>query len=189
VDTSTQATELIPVKGPTEPNPRQHRTIEEKRRIVEATLSEGVGGAGDAGAWGQRQPGLRRAQAVSGGAAGQRAVSESLPGVLLSVVSHCELVVERFDKYDFAPLPLHPLCLLFFQRVRCGSHELLNGDSPAIRVGEQFIDGDVRTSFGDVPRGWLGVFFHMGAWHQCREPLQILMAEIEETNGIRLPVE
>jgi len=35
MDTSTQATELIPVKGPTGTTvKRQYRTIEEKRRIV-----------------------------------------------------------------------------------------------------------------------------------------------------------
>jgi transposase len=43
MDTSTQATELIPVKGPTGTTvKRQYRTIEEKRRIVEETLIEGA---------------------------------------------------------------------------------------------------------------------------------------------------
>ncbi len=41
MDTSTQVTELNPVKSPTGAKPkRQYRTIEEKRRIVEATLAE-----------------------------------------------------------------------------------------------------------------------------------------------------
>jgi hypothetical protein len=43
MDTSTQATELIPVKGSTVAKPkRQHRTIEEKWQIVEETLVEGA---------------------------------------------------------------------------------------------------------------------------------------------------
>ena len=43
MDTSTQATELIPVKGPTGTKPkRQYRTTEEKQQIVEETLAEGA---------------------------------------------------------------------------------------------------------------------------------------------------
>src|SRR6059058_4536928 len=43
MDTSTQVTELIPVQSPTGTKPkRQYRTIDEKRRIVEATLVEGA---------------------------------------------------------------------------------------------------------------------------------------------------
>src|SRR5437016_2711884 len=43
MDTSTQVTELIPVQRPTGTKPkRQYRTIDEKRRIVEATLVEGA---------------------------------------------------------------------------------------------------------------------------------------------------
>jgi transposase len=43
MDTSTQATELITVKGPPGTRPkRQHHTIEEKRSIVEETLAEGA---------------------------------------------------------------------------------------------------------------------------------------------------
>src|SRR2546428_1240319 len=43
MDTSTQATELITVKGPPGTKPkRQYRTIEEKRSIVEETLAEGA---------------------------------------------------------------------------------------------------------------------------------------------------
>jgi transposase len=43
MDTSTQAPELIPVKGQTGAKPkRQYRTVQEKRRIVEETLVEGV---------------------------------------------------------------------------------------------------------------------------------------------------
>src|SRR5947208_7565653 len=43
MDTSTQVTELIPVQSPTGTKPkRQYRTIDEKRRIVEATLVEGT---------------------------------------------------------------------------------------------------------------------------------------------------
>src|SRR5438128_1629718 len=43
MDTSTQATELITVKGQSGTRPkRQYRPIEEKRRIVEETLVEGA---------------------------------------------------------------------------------------------------------------------------------------------------
>src|SRR5437016_8249985 len=43
MDTSTQATELITVKGRSGTLPkRQYRPIEEKRRIVEETLVEGA---------------------------------------------------------------------------------------------------------------------------------------------------
>ena len=43
MDTSTQVTELIPVQSPTGTKPkRQYRTIDEKQRIVEATLAEGA---------------------------------------------------------------------------------------------------------------------------------------------------
>src|SRR5713101_2866998 len=43
MDTSTQVTELIPVKSPTGTKPkRQYRTIDEKRQIVEETLAEGA---------------------------------------------------------------------------------------------------------------------------------------------------
>jgi transposase len=43
MDTSTQAPELIPVKGQTRTRlKRQYRAIEEKRRIVEETLVEGA---------------------------------------------------------------------------------------------------------------------------------------------------
>lgn len=43
MDTSTQARELSPVKGPLGTRAkRQYRTIEEKRQIVEATLVEGA---------------------------------------------------------------------------------------------------------------------------------------------------
>src|SRR5437667_10043428 len=43
MDTSTQVTELIPVQSPTGTKPkRQYRTIDEKQRIVEATLVEGA---------------------------------------------------------------------------------------------------------------------------------------------------
>jgi transposase len=43
MDTSTQATELIPVKGPTGvTGKRQYRTVQEKRQIVEETLTEGA---------------------------------------------------------------------------------------------------------------------------------------------------
>ncbi len=43
MDTSTPATELIPVKGSTgAKSKRQYRTIAEKRRIVEETLAEGA---------------------------------------------------------------------------------------------------------------------------------------------------
>ena len=43
MDTSTQVTELIPVQNPTGTKPkRQYRTIDEKQRIVEATLVEGA---------------------------------------------------------------------------------------------------------------------------------------------------
>jgi len=43
MDTSTQATELIPVKGPTgATGKRQYRTVQEKRQIVEETLAEGA---------------------------------------------------------------------------------------------------------------------------------------------------
>src|SRR5213595_2822142 len=43
MDTSTQVTEHNPVKSPTGAKPkRQYRPIEEKRRIVEATLAEGA---------------------------------------------------------------------------------------------------------------------------------------------------
>jgi transposase len=43
MDTSTQVTELIPVKGPTGTKPkRQYRTTEEKQQIVEETLAEGA---------------------------------------------------------------------------------------------------------------------------------------------------
>jgi transposase len=43
MDTSTQATELIPVKGPTRATgKRQYRTVQEKRQIVEETLGEGA---------------------------------------------------------------------------------------------------------------------------------------------------
>jgi transposase len=43
MDTSTQATELIPVKSQMGVKPkRQYRTIEEKRRVVEETLVEGA---------------------------------------------------------------------------------------------------------------------------------------------------
>jgi len=43
MDTSTQVTELIPVQRPTGTKPkRQYRTIDEKQRIVEATLVEGA---------------------------------------------------------------------------------------------------------------------------------------------------
>src|SRR6266542_93962 len=43
MDTSTQATELIPVKGPTgATGKRQYRTVQEKLQIVEETLAEGA---------------------------------------------------------------------------------------------------------------------------------------------------
>ena len=43
MDTSTQATELIPVKGLTGTTAkRQYRTVQEKRQIVEETLAEGA---------------------------------------------------------------------------------------------------------------------------------------------------
>jgi len=43
MDTSTPATELIPVKGPTgATGKRQYRTVQEKRQIVEETLAEGA---------------------------------------------------------------------------------------------------------------------------------------------------
>ena len=43
MDTSTQATELITVKGPPGTKAkRQYRTIEEKRSLVEETLAEGA---------------------------------------------------------------------------------------------------------------------------------------------------
>jgi len=43
MDTSTQATELITVKGQPGTKPkRQYRTIDEKQRIVEETLAEGA---------------------------------------------------------------------------------------------------------------------------------------------------
>ena len=43
MDTSTPATELIPVKGPTgATGKRQYRTFQEKRQIVEETLAEGA---------------------------------------------------------------------------------------------------------------------------------------------------
>ena len=43
MDTSTQVTEFIPVQSPTGTTPkRQYRTIDEKQRIVEATLVEGA---------------------------------------------------------------------------------------------------------------------------------------------------
>ena len=43
MDTSTQGTELIPVKGPTgATGKRQYRTVQEKRQIVEETLAEGA---------------------------------------------------------------------------------------------------------------------------------------------------
>jgi len=43
MDTSTQTTELIPVKGPRGTTAkRQYRTTEEKQQIVEETLAEGA---------------------------------------------------------------------------------------------------------------------------------------------------
>jgi transposase len=43
MDTCTQDTELIPVKGPTGTTvKRQYRTVQEKRQIVEETLVEGA---------------------------------------------------------------------------------------------------------------------------------------------------
>jgi transposase len=41
MDTSTQATELIPVSPRGTTAKRQHRTVQEKRQIVEETLAEG----------------------------------------------------------------------------------------------------------------------------------------------------
>lgn len=53
MDTSTQATELIPVKGPTgAPGKRRYRTVQEKQQIVEETLAEGASVARIAGAHG-----------------------------------------------------------------------------------------------------------------------------------------
>src|SRR6266581_2713839 len=74
MDTSTQATELITVKGQSGTRPkRQYRPIEgeaaDRRRDLGRRC---IGGAGGAVAWSQRQPGVRLAQAVSGGATGQR---------------------------------------------------------------------------------------------------------------------
>src|SRR5947209_5132409 len=73
MDTSTQATELIPVKGPTVTTakrtvPHSPREATDRRRDVGRGC---IGGASGAGAWHPRQPGLRPAQAVSGGATGR----------------------------------------------------------------------------------------------------------------------
>src|SRR5438034_8930894 len=74
MDTSTQATELITVKGRSGTLPkRQYRPIEEKRRIVEETLVEGASVARVALSHGvNANQGARLAQAVCGGATGQR---------------------------------------------------------------------------------------------------------------------
>ena len=74
MDTSTQATELITVKGQSGTLPkRQYRPIEEKRRIVEETWVEGASVARVALSHGvNANQGARLAQAVSGGATGQR---------------------------------------------------------------------------------------------------------------------
>jgi len=49
---------------------RRYRALEEKRRIVEETLSEGASVAGRTNARSQRQPAFHLAEVVSSGATG-----------------------------------------------------------------------------------------------------------------------
>ena len=68
MDTSRQVPDGITNKSESlDAPPRQRRSIAEKRRIVEETLvGRCVGGAGGAGAWGQRQSGVWLASALPG---------------------------------------------------------------------------------------------------------------------------